>query len=205
MARRARKPVAHTLGITVVTGAGVLGGLWLITRLIYGDPLGSVTGRRSGLPRQLRRLLGDLGETAFSAVDGHIVGVVLFAALAGALVLLGAWAIPAWREGHMSRGRKIAVVAIVAVVLLGFLNPTIQIEVGGTDESEVQRCNGLEELCDRRLDQAVFAGTHNAMSSSDDGFFSANQDLDIAGSWVSACAARSTCGTGTPRRNCRSC
>ena len=81
VARRNRKPVAHTLGITVVTGAGVLGGLWLIARLLYGDPLGSVTGRSSGLPRQLRRLLGDLGDTAFSAVDGHIVGVVLFAAL----------------------------------------------------------------------------------------------------------------------------
>ena len=37
------------------------------------------------------------------------------------------------------------------------------------------------ELCDRPLDEAVFAGTHNAMSSSDNGFFSANQDLDITG------------------------
>jgi hypothetical protein len=36
-------------------------------------------------------------------------------------------------------------------------------------------CNGFESLCDRRLDQVTFAGTHNAMSASDDNFLFARQ------------------------------
>jgi hypothetical protein len=42
-------------------------------------------------------------------------------------------------------------------------------------------CNGYPQLCDRRLDEVVFAGTHNAMSAADSpGWLIANQDRDIA-------------------------
>ena len=34
-------------------------------------------------------------------------------------------------------------------------------------------CNGHLELCDRRLDEVVFAGTHNSMAASRDGFLAA--------------------------------
>ncbi len=37
-------------------------------------------------------------------------------------------------------------------------------------------CNGLMELCDRPLDEVLFAGTHNAMSSSEDGWNFPNQE-----------------------------
>jgi hypothetical protein len=36
-------------------------------------------------------------------------------------------------------------------------------------------CNGSLELCDRRLDEVVFAGTHNSMAASAEGFFFARQ------------------------------
>jgi hypothetical protein len=42
-------------------------------------------------------------------------------------------------------------------------------------------CNGHAELCDRRLDEVVFAGAHNAMSSRDDGFLGPNQALALPG------------------------
>ena len=35
------------------------------------------------------------------------------------------------------------------------------------DASNILACNGFAELCDRRLDQVVFAGAHNAMSNQD--------------------------------------
>lgn len=42
-------------------------------------------------------------------------------------------------------------------------------------------CNGYAQLCDRRLDEVVFAGTHNAMSAADSpGWLIANQDRDVA-------------------------
>ena len=36
-------------------------------------------------------------------------------------------------------------------------------------------CNGHPELCDKRIDQVVFAGTHNSMSASHEGFVIPNQ------------------------------
>ena len=36
-------------------------------------------------------------------------------------------------------------------------------------------CNGHPELCDRRIDEVVFAGTHNSMSASNEDFIGANQ------------------------------
>ncbi len=42
-------------------------------------------------------------------------------------------------------------------------------------------CNGYPQLCDRRLDEVVFAGTHNSMSAADShGWLIANQDRDVA-------------------------
>jgi hypothetical protein len=41
-------------------------------------------------------------------------------------------------------------------------------------------CNGYAQLCDRRLDEVVFAGTHNSMSAADSpGWLIANQDRKI--------------------------
>jgi hypothetical protein len=41
-------------------------------------------------------------------------------------------------------------------------------------------CNGYAQLCNRRLDQVVFAGTHNSMSAADTpGWLIANQDRTI--------------------------
>lgn len=42
-----------------------------------------------------------------------------------------------------------------------------------------QRCNGMKQLCERRLDQVVLPGTHNAMSALDYGFSLPNQTLTI--------------------------
>ncbi|MBM4282100.1 MAG: hypothetical protein FJ137_15515 [Deltaproteobacteria bacterium] len=42
-------------------------------------------------------------------------------------------------------------------------------------------CNGHVALCDRALDDVVFAGAHNAMSSRDDGFVAPNQHTALPG------------------------
>jgi hypothetical protein len=42
------------------------------------------------------------------------------------------------------------------------------------------RCNGFEQLCDRRFDQVVFPASHNAMSNSDDGWIAPDQVHGIA-------------------------
>ena len=46
---------------------------------------------------------------------------------------------------------------------------------------QVERsCNGLVELCDRPLNEVLFAGTHNAMSSSEDSWNFPNQEFAFA-------------------------
>ncbi len=49
----------------------------------------------------------------------------------------------------------------------------------GEPEAEPLRCNGHEALCERPLDEVVFAGTHNSMSSSDAGWKLPNQHHGI--------------------------
>jgi len=48
------------------------------------------------------------------------------------------------------------------------------------EQDEVTACNGLPELCDRRLDQVVLPGTHNSMSAADrPGWLFANQSRPV--------------------------
>ena len=42
-----------------------------------------------------------------------------------------------------------------------------------------QRCNGHAQLCERTLDNVVFAGAHNSMSSRDDAFLAPNQSATV--------------------------
>jgi hypothetical protein len=51
----------------------------------------------------------------------------------------------------------------------------------GATSAAPRACNGHVELCDRALDDVVFAGAHNAMSSRDDGFSIPNQELALPG------------------------
>ncbi|MEA2699360.1 MAG: hypothetical protein QOI66_3631 [Myxococcales bacterium] len=62
---------------------------------------------------------------------------------------------------------------------------TASVEVGadrGTlpGDAPGMRCNGYQELCDRRFDQVVFATAHNAMSNADDGWVFPDQTHSIA-------------------------
>ena len=41
-------------------------------------------------------------------------------------------------------------------------------------------CNSYAALCDRRLDEVTFAGTHNAMSASANSFYFARQSGGLA-------------------------
>lgn len=74
--------------------------------------------------------------------------------------------------------RSTAIVAVAAVVCLLVLF-TGRDSVPAVSASELSSgapgaCNGLESLCDRRLDEVAFAGTHNSMSSSELGWELAN-------------------------------
>lgn len=85
----------------------------------------------------------------------------------------------AWRP----RARHAVVVGELAAAL-GAAFAVVVVLTGGASSakaSSVPTCNGYAQLCSRRLDEVVFAGTHNAMSAADSpGWLIANQDRAIA-------------------------
>lgn len=105
--------------------------------------------------RPARRLAVETSAGGTAAADGTELGE-------GALALPRRWLVPAG-------------LAIVAAVAAG-----MALTIGSTESSAAATgCNGHRELCDRRIDEVVFAGSHNAMSSVDLGWDLAMQDGDI--------------------------
>jgi hypothetical protein len=82
----------------------------------------------------------------------------------------------------------------VAALLAGGEGPAV---------ARVGRCNGHAALCDRRVDQVAFLGTHNAMAAADEpGWFFAAQDVGISqqlGDGVRALMIDTHYGISTPR------
>jgi uncharacterized membrane protein YdcZ (DUF606 family) len=59
-------------------------------------------------------------------------------------------------------------VGVVVVLLAGALVDRVATASSAAGERGELRCNGSTELCDRRLDQVAFAGSHNSMSAEAD-------------------------------------
>jgi hypothetical protein len=146
-------------------------------------------GRLPRLARVLRGLaLAALGALILLGTEPVLAAAVIV--LGGALVVLGlAEALstvarpsrPARRAGgSRGRPRRIAVAAGVASVAVA-VAATLALRDRGRPAApppmgEIVACNGLPELCDRRLDDVVLAGTHNSMSAADRaGWLFANQ------------------------------
>lgn len=71
-------------------------------------------------------------------------------------------------------GWSVALAALVGVAGCGASDD------GGEEGGGPQVCNGHAELCDRHFDEVAFPGTHNSMSSEDDGWAVPNQVHGIA-------------------------
>src|SRR5690606_14361062 len=132
------------------------------------------------LPRAARGLralgLAVLGAVFVLRLD-PLFGVMA-AVLGGALVLLGLnELVSTLRTAELPHARTVLrwppsapVVAVTsAVLVIALAGAAILAPRGGPpaplQDAELAACNGLGELCDRRRDEVVFAGTHNPMSA----------------------------------------
>src|SRR5215211_5691967 len=159
------------------------------------DPVRRMRGRIFGRPR----------TTAGRAVRGvaalaAVILVVLNPTLAIQLVAIGAGALLVFFgstellamlerpgrtrvEGQRARTRALAGAGVAGAVVLGAVVALVVVVTsGGPDPRAATRvaydgkCNGSFGLCDVRLNEAVFAGTHNSFSAADSGgWFIANQ------------------------------
>ncbi len=115
-------------------------------------------------------------EPVFAAVAGIVGGSLVILGLAE--VLSTADRVRDRRPGRASRRRVVAVAAAAFAAVGGaaLLLLDSRGDPARPSRESIQACNGLRELCDRRLDQVVFPGTHNSMSAANrPGWFFANQ------------------------------
>jgi hypothetical protein len=77
-------------------------------------------------------------------------------------------------RSHRILGATLALVIVIAAI-------GITVHAGSTrSEAQELRCNGYAELCDRHLDEVVFAASHNSMSARrDPGWLFAEHDQGI--------------------------
>jgi hypothetical protein len=119
------------------------------------------------------------------SVIGLLAGAYLVYVGTGELLLLlqprGALA-----EQERARKRVFARTGVIAAVAVGAVVITVVVATSGDEgpgeatESTRSGCNGSPGLCDLRLNEVVFAGTHNSFSAADSGGWSiANQRRTI--------------------------
>lgn len=105
--------------------------------------------------------------------------------LGGVLVLLGLTeALSTLRaaddepRAQLGRPAKAALIigSLAAIGAVSLLLVTSDDSISPPDREELVACNGMAALCERRLDEVAFAGTHNSMAAADrPGWFFANQ------------------------------
>ena len=113
-------------------------------------------------------------------------GVLVFLGTAELLAPLGRRG-ETKEEAQRVRGRALAAAGVAGTIVVGTLVALILVVTSTDPEPSVARrpaptgtCNGSFALCELRLNEAVFAGTHNSFSASDSpGWFIANQRRDI--------------------------
>jgi hypothetical protein len=181
---------ASAAGIVVALAAAAIVRPIPVMALLRGVGSNIVAPPRNGLERMLR-LGAAIGVGAAMvlwprAVLGALIvtvgALLVLAALAELLALVAgppASPAPRPRRPGLPRATRIAAVALLATAAVAV---TALLAGGeGPAVAQVGRCNGHAALCDRRVDQVAFLGTHNAMAAADEpGWFFAAQDVGIS-------------------------
>ena len=159
-------------------GAGALA-LWAAVVIAVDIPLEAARDGRWDVPAPVRTMLTDVFSTMGDELTSDVLtpAVILFGlggVVAGHFVL--------WRLGLLdlrSRRRRQALIAgagAFALIVVAIVVTTERI----IHEEPERACNGHSQLCDRQLNEVVFAGTHNSMSSADRGWIWPEHDRGIA-------------------------
>jgi uncharacterized membrane protein HdeD (DUF308 family) len=127
-----------------------------------------------------------IGDPSLSIDIIGVLGGVLLVYFGAGELLSAAGVPPEHERPSLRRYRALLAGSAVSLgVLIGGV--AVALGVSGHSPSRppaaeaLSTCNGYAELCSRRLDQVVLAGTHNAMSAADSpGWFIANQQHAIA-------------------------
>lgn len=152
----------------------------------------------TAFPLSLRDMLDDYAAALLVNLRDRVIPLILAAMLAGAGLLVARPAL-AWGRAGFGRPRRMLddFSARIGPVLQGRTSATQRrwallvspmVGAGGLPGrhgagsghlDEYMRCNGYALLCDRRLDQVVFPGTHNSMAAANLDWVFPNHDRGI--------------------------
>jgi hypothetical protein len=127
-----------------------------------------------------------VGDPSLALDIVGVIGGVLIAYFGVGQVLTSAGAPPEQERPTLRRYRGgLAATALSLAVLIGGAAVALAVSAPKASRPPIatalSTCNGYAQLCSKRLDQVVLAGTHNAMSAADSpGWFIANQQHGIA-------------------------
>jgi hypothetical protein len=177
VARRRGRSALLARSITAIATGLVMLAIYVVVRLLLGNPFSAIFGDSSAAPT-LHALLGDLANRLFHTLDRQLINKALIPVIAGGVAVTWQVVVPRLRAREIHLGRRglaeVAVAGTTVVVLIA-----AWLVVARPSGAQVQVCNGHAELCDRRYDNVAYATTHNAMSVSDQRWISANQDVPI--------------------------
>jgi len=159
-----RRRAAAWLGAAAAVAGGLVAAALTVAGARLSGPAGSVWDA----------LFGDLRTAALAVSAGGLVAAVL----AGRVPRSGG-AERRPRRTLLLAGAGIAgLAALVAAALIAAGAPPAPTAAAGAREGG---CNGAPALCERRLEDVVFAGTHNSYAAADEpGWLFANQRFGIA-------------------------
>jgi hypothetical protein len=183
------------VGATLILSGLLITAIWLAITIAVSMPLESVTNPDSTVPASLQNILADIVEgliaNVWVAIGGRIaiafnIGVllvfstfvpVLFPKVQAILSSIQDMFEKTWGVSlDHPRNAVAATIAVVALLPIAF---DILFYPEQSVSAAVQTCNGHAELCDRPLNEVVFAATHNSMSIPAPGWMWPSHDGDI--------------------------
>jgi hypothetical protein len=182
--------VALAIAVLTAPGAGrVLAPLSAAARSLTDTPRGRALRALRGLGLLAAGALVVTADSDMVQAAGFVLGAVLVAW--GWTDLIGAAAGPAPARSRRARigfplpgpraAAALAVLLAAGAGVAALLTADDDGPAAASAPPEAPKvCNGSEELCERRLNEVVFPGTHNSMSAADEpGWLFANQRRSI--------------------------
>jgi hypothetical protein len=180
--------VTLAIALLVSPRAGrVLAPLGAVARSLAATPSGRIVRGLRGVGLLTAGALVVTADSEVVQAAGFVLGAVLVAW--GSADLIGAVAgpVPARRPSRaaliLPGPRVAAVLALLLAAGAGVAILSRDGDDGASASDTAERpstCNGEAALCERRLNEVVFAGTHNSMSAADEpGWIFANQRRSI--------------------------
>lgn len=167
----------------MLAGAGVGWSLFWLTagRLLQTPVSDALSANGLGTPPpSVAALVADVDASLTSQMTRTLLQATGLFAIAGLLIIATSYApLPVLRASWQRRPnwrrivRVAAIVSLVAAVGLSFWAYNSGWSRGPRE------CNGSHELCRKRVNEVVFAATHNSMSSADAGWLFPDQDGGI--------------------------